>query len=76
MNEGSDHRPLAKWTTGNLIGLLGFIALIVSAWMNLDARVTVLESDARHVQTDSRRMEIEIKSNGEKLDRVLEKISK
>ena len=41
----NDDRPLAKWTTGNLLGLFGFIAMIVTGWANLSDRVTKIESD-------------------------------
>jgi hypothetical protein len=69
MSNGNDDRPLAKWTTGNLIGLLGFVAAIITAWVNLNGRVSSLESDARHVSAQVDKMDA-------KLDKLLERADK
>jgi hypothetical protein len=68
MNNGNEDRPLAKWTTGNILGLLGFLSLVISAWVNLNGRVSVLESESRHVDRQIDAMNL-------KLDRLLERAS-
>lgn len=52
-NESDDH-PLAKWTTGNLLGLFGFVAMIVTGWANLSDRLTKVEAQSdSHIRTYS-----------------------
>lgn len=54
MSNESDDRPLEKWTTGNLLGLFGFVAMIVTGWANLSDRLTKVEAQSdSHIRTDS-----------------------
>lgn len=57
----NEDRPLAKWTTGNLLGLFGFVAMIVTGWANLSDRITKVEaSQASEVKThDDLKSELE-----------------
>jgi cytochrome b len=47
MSGESEDKPLAKWSTGNLLGLFGFIAMIVTGWMSLREDVVDLQRAER-----------------------------
>jgi len=54
MSGGNEDKPLAKWTTGNLLGLFGFVAMIVTGWANLSDRLTKVEAESSaHIRTDA-----------------------
>jgi len=58
MSNVNDDRPLAKWTTGNLLGLFGFVAMIVTGWANLSDRITKVEAS----QENEVRSHVELKN--------------
>lgn len=67
MSNGSE----LKWTTGSVLGLLGFVAMVVTAWVNLNGRVTTLESDASYNRETVKELKTDIKENSKKLDKLL-----
>ncbi len=71
VNSNTDDRPLAKWTTGNLLGLLGFIAMVITGWSTLSDRVTKIETNDANQTSSILEIKRDVRTLNDKIDQLL-----
>lgn len=72
MNSGNnEHRPLEKWTTANLLGLLSFLALIIMGWSTLSDRVTKVETNDANQTVSINEIKRDVRAANSKIDQLL-----